>query len=46
MWARAGGGGMRDWVARVCLQNSFDQLHRQDLGGDVHNDNPAEELNR
>jgi len=28
------------------VENSADQLERADLGGDIHNDNPAEELNR
>lgn len=28
------------------VQNGVDELHRDDLGGDVHADNPAEELNR
>jgi glucose/arabinose dehydrogenase len=28
------------------VENSADNLFRDDLGGDVHNDNPAEELNR
>ena len=28
------------------VENGADNLYRSDLGGDVHNDNPAEELNR
>jgi glucose/arabinose dehydrogenase len=28
------------------VENSADRLFRSDLGGDIHNDNPAEELNR
>jgi len=28
------------------VENSADNLFRTDLGGDIHNDNPAEELNR
>jgi glucose/arabinose dehydrogenase len=28
------------------VENGADNLYRNDLGGDVHNDNPAEELNR
>lgn len=28
------------------VENSADDLNRADLGGDIHNDNPAEELNR
>ena len=28
------------------VENGPDQLSRDDLGGDIHNDNPAEELNR
>jgi glucose/arabinose dehydrogenase len=28
------------------VENSADNLIRSDLGGDIHNDNPAEELNR
>ena len=28
------------------VENGADNLYRDDLGGDVHNDNPAEELNR
>lgn len=28
------------------VENSADNLYRSDLGGDIHNDNPAEELNR
>ena len=28
------------------VENSADNLMRSDLGGDIHNDNPAEELNR
>ena len=28
------------------VENSADNLARQDLGGDIHNENPAEELNR
>ena len=28
------------------VENSADKLVRDDLGGDIHNDNPAEELNR
>lgn len=28
------------------VENGADKLYRQDLGGDIHNDNPAEELNR
>lgn len=28
------------------VENSGDNLYREDLGGDIHNDNPAEELNR
>jgi glucose/arabinose dehydrogenase len=27
------------------VENGRDQLSREDLGGDIHNDNPAEELN-
>jgi len=28
------------------VENSADSLERDDLGGDIHNENPAEELNR
>ena len=28
------------------VENGADNLRRDDLGGDIHNDNPAEELNR
>ena len=28
------------------VENSADRLRRNDLGGDIHNENPAEELNR
>jgi glucose/arabinose dehydrogenase len=28
------------------VQNSSDRLNRSDLGGDIHNDNPAEEVHR
>eukprot|EP01035_Chromulina_nebulosa_P019247 gene19247-25098_t len=28
------------------VENGADNLYRSDLGGDIHNDNPAEELNR
>ena len=28
------------------VENGADNLRRSDLGGDIHNDNPAEELNR
>jgi len=28
------------------VENGADNLYRQDLGGDIHNDNPSEELNR
>lgn len=28
------------------VENGADRLQRTDLGGDIHNDNPAEELNR
>ena len=28
------------------VENSADRLFREDLGGDIHTDNPAEELNR
>ena len=28
------------------VENGADKLYRGDLGGDIHNDNPAEELNR
>ena len=28
------------------VENSGDDLNRPDLGGDIHNGNPAEELNR
>jgi glucose/arabinose dehydrogenase len=28
------------------VENSADNLEREDLGGDIHEDNPAEELNR
>lgn len=28
------------------VENGADNLQRSDLGGDIHNDNPAEELNR
>ena len=28
------------------VENGADNLQRDDLGGDIHNDNPAEELNR
>lgn len=28
------------------VENSADNLYRDDLGGDIHQDNPAEELNR
>jgi glucose/arabinose dehydrogenase len=28
------------------VENGADELERVDLGGDIHNDNPAEELNR
>ncbi|MFW6086501.1 MAG: PQQ-dependent sugar dehydrogenase [Myxococcota bacterium] len=28
------------------VQNGMDDLHRDDLGGDIHADNPAEDLNR
>lgn len=28
------------------VENSADELEREDLGGDIHKDNPAEELNR
>ena len=27
------------------MENSADNLKRSDLGGDIHNENPAEELN-
>lgn len=28
------------------VENGADNLYREDFGGDIHNDNPAEELNR
>jgi len=28
------------------VENSADELEREDLGGDIHNENPGEELNR
>ncbi len=28
------------------VENGADQLNRPDLGGDIHNGNPAEEMNR
>mmetsp|Transcript_20862 Transcript_20862/g.38278 ORF Transcript_20862/g.38278 Transcript_20862/m.38278 type:complete len:548 (-) Transcript_20862:64-1707(-) len=28
------------------VENGADRLYRDDLGGDIHNDNPSEELNR
>ena len=28
------------------VENSADRLRRNDIGGDIHNQNPAEELNR
>lgn len=28
------------------VENAADRLYRDDLGGDIHNDNPSEELNR
>ena len=28
------------------VENSADRLKRNDIGGDIHNQNPAEELNR
>jgi glucose/arabinose dehydrogenase len=28
------------------VENGADKLYREDLGGDIHSDNPAEELNR
>ena len=28
------------------VENGADRLQREDLGGDIHNENPAEELNR
>jgi hypothetical protein len=28
------------------VENGADQLNRPDIGGDIHNGNPAEELNR
>ncbi|KAL1920018.1 uncharacterized protein VTP21DRAFT_1164 [Calcarisporiella thermophila] len=39
-------GIARDLEGRLWgVENSFDNLRRSDLGGDIHNDNPAEELN-
>ena len=46
-----------DWIHKVGLafdhfdvlwgvENSADRLQRNDIGGDIHNQNPAEELNR
>lgn len=28
------------------MENGADQLNRPDLGGDIHNGNPAEEMNK
>jgi glucose/arabinose dehydrogenase len=40
--AGAAGGGKQ---ALFGVENGADKLARADLGGDIHNDNPAEELN-
>ena len=37
---------MKYFIYSILIENGADNLNRADLGGDIHNDNPGEELNR